>query len=352
LTTPDEGPAPKETGDPVSAEAGGGDGPPRPAPAGGPARFGVTTFTIEGRSAPALFVVGWLATLLGLGLVAVGVLSGGGAATLGLIVTGLLLLSIGLIAAAGSQGIERRARGAVAYAGPSPLLVFAASIPVSILAVIALGLPLGLAGIDLDGPFGALLSVVIQAIVYIALIRLLVVDTGALDWRAMGVRALDRSALGELIGGAFWALPIIVVTVPVSLILLDIFPVQPASPLPPTGEVVGFALSLLAGALVAPFGEEILFRAFATTAWVRAVGRRQGVLRAAMVFAFAHVLTTSGTSAGDAFGLAVVGFGTRIPIALALGWLFVRRGTVWASFGLHAAFNAVLLIIAEAYQPL
>jgi membrane protease YdiL (CAAX protease family) len=312
--------------------------------------LGASTFTIEGRSAPALFVVGWLATTVGFGLVAVAVLSGGGLASLGLVVVGLLLLSIGLVAAAGSQGIERRARSAASYVGPSPLLVFAASIPVSILAVILVGLPLGLAGVALDGPFGALLSVVIQAVVYVALIRLLVVDTGALDWRAMGVLALDRVAVAQMIGGAFWALPVIVATIPVSLILLAIFPVNPESPLPPTGEAVGFIISFLAGALVAPFGEEILFRAFATTAWVRGVGVRQGVLRAALVFAFAHVLTTSGTSAGNAFGLAVVGFGTRVPIALALGWLFVRRGTVWSSFGLHAAFNAMLLVIAEVAE--
>jgi hypothetical protein len=309
--------------------------------------MGTSTFTIEGRSAPALFVVGWLASVLGFGLVLVAVLSGGGAAWLGLVIVGLVLLSIGLVAAAGSQGIERRVRGMAGYAGPSPLLVFAASIPVSVLAVIAVGLPLGLAGVPLDGPFAALLSVALQAVVYITLIRLLVVDTGALGWREMGLRAPDLSAIGEMIGGALWAAPVIVATIPVSLILLAIFPVTPESPLPPTGEAVGIGLSLVAGALVAPFGEEVLFRAFATTAWVRGVGVRQGVLRAALVFAVAHVLTTSGTSAGDAFGLAVVGFGTRVPIALALGWLFVRRGTIWAPFGLHAAFNAVLLVIAE-----
>jgi membrane protease YdiL (CAAX protease family) len=310
-------------------------------------RIGMTTFTIEGRSAPALFVVGWLASLLGFGLVVVAVLSGGGPAWLGLVLVGLILLSVGLVAAAGSQGIERRARGVADYAGPSPLLVFAASIPVSVLVVLVVGLPLGLAGVPLDGPVGALLSVALQAVVYIALIRLLVVDTGALDWRAMGLRRIDAAAVGEMVGGALWALPVIVATIPVSLILLAIFPVTPESPLPPTGEAVGFAISLVAGAIVAPFGEEVLFRAYATTAWVRGVGVRQGIVRAALVFAVAHVLTTSGTSAGDAFGLAVVGFGTRVPIALALGWLFVRRGSIWAPFGLHAAFNAMLLVIAE-----
>jgi membrane protease YdiL (CAAX protease family) len=351
LTTPGEGSDAGEPTDPPGIEPAPEVGIPTGS-ATPPVRLGASTFTIEGRSAPALFVVGWLATILGFGFVIVGILAGGGAAGLAVIVAGLLLLSVGLIAAAGSQGIERRARGMPGYAGPSPLLVFAASIPVSILAVIAIGVPLGLAGVTLDGPFGALLSVVLQTLVYVALIRLLVVDTGALDWRAMGVRALDRLAVGQMIGGALWAVPVIVATIPVSLVLLGIFPVTPESPLPPTGEAVGFALSLLAGALVAPFGEEILFRAFATTAWVRGVGVRQGVLRAALVFAFAHVLTISGSSTGDAFGLAVVGFGTRVPIAVALGWLFVKRGTIWASFGLHAAFNAVLLIIAEAYRPI
>jgi len=311
-------------------------------------RVGASAFTIEGRAVPALFVLGWLASLLGFGLVLVAVLSGGGPAALGLIIVGLLLLSIGLIAAAGSQGIERRASGALGYAGPSPLLVFLASIPISVLAVIVIGVPMSLAGLPLDSPVGALLSVAIQAIVYIGLIRLLVVDTGALDWRAMGLRALNRVAVAEIAGGAIWALPVIALTVVVSVVLLEIFPVTPESPLPATGENVGFALSLLAGVIVAPFGEEVLFRGFATTAWVRGLGVRQGVLRAALVFALAHVLTTSGTSAGDALGLAVVGFGTRVPIAIALGWLFVRRKTIWASFGLHAAFNASLLVIAEA----
>jgi membrane protease YdiL (CAAX protease family) len=263
------------------------------------------------------------------------------------LLAGLVSLSIGLVAAAGSQGIERRARGMAGYAGPSPLLVFAASIPVSILAIVVLALPLVAIGVDVEGPLGALLSVTIQAAVYVGLVRLLVVDTGALDWRAMGIGRFNLAAVAEMAGGALWAIPVIVLTIPISAILLEVFPVTPESPLPPTGNAAGFALSLLAGVLVAPFGEEVLFRAFATTAWVRGLGARGGLVRAAIVFAVAHVLTISGSTVGDAFGLAVVGFVTRLPIALALGWLFLRRGTIWSSFGLHAAFNLVLLVIAE-----
>ena len=312
-----------------------------------PSRLGASTFTIEGRSAPALFVIGWLATLLGLGMIAVALMSGDATTGPALLLVGLVVLSVGLIAAAGSQGVERRVRGVLAYVGPSPFLVFAAVLPVSIIAGVVVGLPLHALGMPLDGPLAALVAVTVQAAVYIWLVRLLVVDTGALSWREMGVLAFDRTALTEIGGGAVWAVPIIAVTVIVSEILLAIFPVTPVSPLPPTHEAIGFALSLLAGVIVAPFGEEILFRAFATTAWVRGLGVRRGVIQAALIFAFAHVLTISGSSAGEAFGLAAVGFGSRIPIAIALGWLFVRRRTMWASFGLHATFNGILLVIAE-----
>ena len=217
-----------------------------------------------------------------------------------LIVVGLIPLSIGLIAGAGSQAIERRVRGRLPYQGPSPFLVLFASVPISLLAVLAVSVPLAFVGVPLDGPFGALVSVTVQAAVYIGLVRLLVVDAGALDWAAMGVSRPDRRAVAEGLGGAAWALPIVFVTGIVVSILLRAVPVEPVSPLPPTGTNIGFALSLLAGVVVAPFGEEILFRAFATTAWVRGLGVTRGVVLGALVFAFAHVLTISGSSAGDA----------------------------------------------------
>jgi len=337
LVPPDRGsPAPV----PSATPAGAGDPPP--------GRPGSGTFTIEGRSAPALFVVGWLGTLLGLGAVVVAVLAGGSAASTVVLIVGLVVLSIGLIAGAGSQGIERRARARTAYLGPSPFLVFATSIPVSLLAAIALGVPLGLLGIALDGPVGRLASVSAQAIVYVALIRLLVVDTGALTWAQMGLRRFDGAAVTNLALGAALALPVIAATVPVVAILGQLFPVTPVSPLPPAGEPVGFALNLVAGAIIAPIGEEILFRGFATTAWARDLGARRALVQGALFFAVVHVITITGGTAGEAIGLAVLGFAARVPVSLALGWLFLRRGSIWASIGLHAAFNGILIVLAEA----
>jgi membrane protease YdiL (CAAX protease family) len=318
-----------------------------PDPESTPARPGAGTFTIEGRSAPALFVVGWLATLLGLGLVIIGAMSGAGGGAIFLVLAGLVFLSIGLVAGAGSQGIERRARGVLPYQGPSPLLVFVAAIPISLVAAIVVGLPLVALGVDVDSPLGRFLSVLVQTLVYIGLIRLLVVDAGALSWADMGIRPPDGRAAFELVVGAAWAFPVIIATIPISVLLLQLFPVTPVSPLPPTGELTGFLLQFAAGAIIAPVGEEILFRGLATTAWVRGLGVRRGLVRAALVFAVAHVLTISGSNAQEAFGLAVVGFATRVPVALALGWLFVRRGSIWAPLGLHMAFNGILLVLAE-----
>ena len=343
-TPPDDGPV-GVTEDPP---------PPvtEPTPLGVPGRPGTGTFTIEGRATPGLFVVGWLATLTGFVVVAIGILSGGGLRATILLLIGLVLLSIGLVAAAGSQGIERRTRAALGYRGPSPFLVFAAAVPISLLAVIVLSVPLVALGMDVDGPVAALLSVTLQAIVYVGLVRLLVVDTGALDWRSMGIVPLDRRGIVELGGGALWAVPVIFVTAIVAQLLLNLFPVTPVSPLPPTGTTAGFIVSLVAGVLVAPFGEEILFRGFATTAWARGMGARRALVVGSLFFAFAHVVTIAGATAGDALGLAAVAFAGRIPVALALGWLFLRRGTIWAPFGLHAAFNGILLLVAEAYPPL
>ena len=344
MTAPDsEGDRPPPgsgSGEPPSGDSLSGQEPAR--------RPGTSTFTIEGRAAPALFVVGWLATLAGFGLLFVSVQSPPGPIQLTLLLVALVALAIGLVAAAGSQGIERRVRGVEAYRGPSPILVFAAVIPIASVVTVIIAAPLSFIGVDLEGALFRFVVVAAQALLYMALIRLLVVDTRALSWSEMGVRRPTGSITGELLIGASWALPVIVVTIPISALLVELLKVTPESPLPSTGESVGFVIQLVAGAILAPIGEELFFRAFATTAWVRSLGPGRAIIRAGTFFAFVHVVTIAGGSVGEGAALALIGFATRVPIGIALSWLFVRRGTIWASIGLHATFNGALLIIAEA----
>lgn len=319
--------------------------PDLPAPA--PRARGLTEFTIEGRRAPALFVVGWLAIIAAAGLASLAMF-GSSSGTDGSIFWLLTFTaaSVALILLGGSQTFERRAAGAP-YAGPSPLLVLLAAVAVTQVAGFAVGLPLQAIGASVPREIGDLIAVAIQALVFVGVVRLMVVGPGALTWREMGLTGDRRSAGRQALGGAIYAGPVIFVTTLVALAAVALVQVVPESPLPPTGTAGGLLAHLLAGAVIAPMAEELLFRGFALTAWRRTAGTRAAIVRSSIVFVLAHVLLIGGDRFEDALKLAFVAGVVRIPVALALGWIFVRTGSLWASIGLHAAFNGILIILAE-----
>ena len=77
----------------------------------------------------------------------------------------------------------------------------------------------------------------------------------------------------------------------------------------------------------------------------RSVSWPRAIIRATILFTLAHVVTFDGTDLPNALALIAVGAGSRVPVAIALGWLYVRRGSLWAPIGLHATYNAVLLAL-------
>lgn len=285
---------------------------------------------------------------MGLGLVLIGALAPSG---LFLYLLGPALLTVGLVAGAGNQAIERRARGAL-YAGPSPYLVFAAIVAATFAATYSIGFVIRLF-VDptrLPDYVVRLLGEAIEAAVFLGVVRLTVVGTGALSWVEMGWRRFDGNAARDLAIGATLALPVIGITSIVAAVLVSIFRTVPEAPLPPTGVAAGLVVQLIAGAILAPIAEEGVFRGFAITAWERTAGPRGALVRAALLFALAHVLNVGGDSLPQVGGLVAVGFLTRLPIAFVLGWLFVTRRSIWAPLGLHAAFNGILLVLAEVVR--
>jgi membrane protease YdiL (CAAX protease family) len=310
-----------------------------------PRARGLTDFTIEGRRAPALFVVGWLAVIASFGLASLALFGSGSGNPIFWLLT-FTAASVGLILLGGSQSFERRAAGA-AYAGPSPMLVLLAAVAVTQVAGFAVGLPLQAVGASIPREIGDLIAVSIQALVFIGVVRLMVVGPGALSWRDMGLTGDRRAAGRHLVAGAVYAGPVIFLTTVVALAVVALVQVVPESPLPPTGTLPGLLAHLLAGAVIAPIAEEVLFRGFALTAWRRTAGTRAAIVRSSIVFVLAHVLLIGGDRFEDALKLAFVAGAVRIPVALALGWIFVRTGSLWASIGLHAAFNGILIVLAE-----
>jgi membrane protease YdiL (CAAX protease family) len=303
----------------------------------------ISTFSLEGRAAPGLYSVGWLGALIGLALIAVSALATGNAAAPWLFLVGLVILAGSMVAAAGSQAIERSRRSDHAYRGPSPVLVLLAAVPLGVLAVLVVVAPLTALGLDAASPAGQALSSGLLALTYLVTIRLLVVGTGSLGWADMGLRATLPSAIREFVLGVACVVPVLVVSGLVGLALSQVLPVPPAV-LPAPTSTAGLILNLVTAVLVAPLGEELFFRGFSTTAWARDLGARPAVIRGALFFAAVHALNASGPTLSTAAGYALFSFLGVLPVALALGVLFVGRRSLYAPLGLHAGYNLAIVL--------
>lgn len=324
--------------------------PAAPAAPAAPARPGLRTFSLEHRIAPGLYLVAWLSCLLGGGLLIVSVLTSSSLGRTIMLVGALVLLSLGLTVGAGQQALERRARGWTGYGGPSPFLVFAAAVPTSLLLSVLFAFVLSLLQIDFSSAAGIVAASLATAIPFVGLVRLLVVGTGALTWRELGFLPRDADTARGILAAVLWGVAIVFGTVLLATILSTVLPVAP-SPLPLGKTAPERIAALVVLMILAPVSEEIVFRGFATTAWARTMPRRAAILRSGLFFAFIHVLTISGAATfQQGLGFAAFAFLGRIPVSLALAAIFLRRGSIYESFALHATFNGlpiVLLLIAN-----
>lgn len=301
-------------------------------------------FSLEGRAVPAVYVIGWLGTLLGGGTLFISFAATSSAAAPWLFLAGLVFLSIGLVAATGAQAIERGRRTDLAYRGPSPVLAFIAVVVLTLLVLIVILAPLSALGLDATSPLATTLNLAITTALYVAVIRFLVVGPGSLSWGEMGVVRPTAGALRDLAAGALLALPVLVVTLALGAILARFLEPSP-SPLPGAVDAAGVVANLLSAAILAPIGEELFFRGFATTAWARARGPATAILRGAVFFALAHVVTLVDASFGTGIQRALFSFLALLPVGLALGWLYLGRRSLYAAIGLHAAFNAIQVLL-------
>lgn len=324
-------------GEPREDEAHG-DGP------GEPPRL--ATFSLEGRRVPALYLLGWVGTVMGLGVLLVSFMAAGSEAARWLFLAGLVVTGLGLVFAAGSQAVERSHRTDLAYRGPSPVLTFIVVVIVTLVGIVLVLGPLAALGLDATTPVATTISLLVTLAAYVGAVRVLVVGPGALTWAEMGVRRFDGTAVRELLIGAVFAVPVLVVTIALSLVL-GAFLERAPSPLPDSGDVTGLLLNLLSAAVLAPVGEELFFRGFATTAWARQLGRAwPAIARGAVFFALAHVLTLFDATFATGAQRALFSFLGLLPAAVALGWLFLQRRSLYAAIGLHAAFNGVQVLLA------
>jgi membrane protease YdiL (CAAX protease family) len=302
-----------------------------------------STFDLQGRAAPGLYLAAWALAVAGLGSIFIAIASGGAGGSAVAFVLGIAGLGLGLTAGAGSQALQRRADGAI-YPGPSPVLVFLAALALTLVA----GFVLVALDVVPEAPASVLVSVLIQAAISVGLIALVVVSPDSLSWREMGFR-LPRAGEGSVVADVAWgvalAVPTLFGTLLLAAVLVAILGVAPESPLPPSTDPAGVLVNLLAAAVIAPLWEELFFRGFTTTAWQRSAGARAAIVRGAIFFALVHVITLVGSDFGTAVRTALIAFAIRLPVGLVLGWVFLRRRTLVAPIALHAAYNVIPVLL-------
>jgi membrane protease YdiL (CAAX protease family) len=313
---------------------------------------------LAGREAPALYVIGLLSTVVG----ASALVAGFAGAGVGLAIVALVLIGVGGIALSGASALQRRVDTPVAgWRGPGPLAIFWTTIPWALLAQLLVGAMLtsvGAAFALLRTPLGTLALAAASNAATILIVGLVVVGSGAVRWRDLifATPAASPKTLpppdrrGGLAGDLFWgvalALPILTAAGLFATLVLNGTGLSAPVVLPPAMSGVDLAANVLTAGLIAPIGEELLYRGVIAQAWARQSSARRAILFSAIVFAFAHTLTVGGTSVADAASVAAVAFVVRLPLGIALGWLWIRRRSLLATIALHAAYNLAIVALS------
>ncbi len=303
-------------------------------------------FTLQGRPGAGLYVLGWLLTVIGFGLLFVAAQTG--PPVRGILLMGALLLMLaGFSSAAGYQIIERSTRPEPLFRGPSPLILF--GVQLVLVNIISLVLAvLGIGGTTLT-PVTIFIAAIVLLAGYVFVVFAFGLRTHALSLRDFRIpipwaRSRLVADLGLGLGvGLLTALGVGLWGGVISLLL----GAQPPDVVPTMSTSVDVVLVALATCLLIPFGEELFFRGYAIPAWLDDLGARSALLRSTVFFALVHIINilTPQSSAGAVDGLkqAVIEVLVIAPVGFVLGWLFIRRGLA-ASIGAHAAFNLFAVV--------
>ena len=314
---------------------------------------------LAGREAPALYVIGLLATVVGMSALVAGIAGAG----VGLAILALVVVGVGGIALSGASALQRRIdTPEFGWRGPGPLAIFWTTIPWALLAQLLVGAMLtsvGAAFALLRTPLGTLALATASNAATILIVGLVVVGSGAVRWRDLFLATPAASPetlpppdrrgglAGDLLWGVALALPIMAAAGLFATLVMNGTGLSAPVVLPPTMTAVDLAANALTAGLIAPIGEELLYRGVIAQAWARQSSARRAILFSAIVFAFAHTLTVGGTSVGGAVSVAAVAFLVRLPLGIALGWLWIRRRSLIATIALHASYNlAIVAVVA------
>jgi membrane protease YdiL (CAAX protease family) len=267
-----------------------------------------------------------------------------------LILGALLSLLIGLCAGAAYQILARRSRPAPFFRGPSPLILFGIQV-VGVNTVSLALLPLGAPAPD--SPVGFLLAAIVLLLGYFLVVWLFGIRSGALNWDELGLpeRPRVRRVFADIGVAAGTMLVVAVVAGLAGGLLARLLGTDAPEVVPLPTNTIELAMVALGAGILVPIGEELFFRGYALTAWLRDRGVRSALIRSTIFFALVHIVTLTSATFDEGLRQAALVVAVIAPVGLALGWLFVRRGLIAAIAG-HAAFNLFGIFITVLAQNL
>jgi membrane protease YdiL (CAAX protease family) len=241
------------------------------------------------------------------------------------------------------------------FHGASPLLLLGLQLVISIafgLALAALGLP--------DPTTNAVAFLVISVTLlasYVIVVWVYGVRSGAMTWQDLGIPnpALSVRALGDIGFGAGVMLIVWPIATGLTAILATLLGSSTPEVVPRIQTSSELVFTALGAGLLVPIGEELLFRGYSLTAWLRDLGPRSALIRSTVLFALVHALNIPAEQSADA---AIAGAKQALlivvailPVGAALGWIFLRRGLI-ASIAGHATFNLIGVVLLALAQLL
>jgi membrane protease YdiL (CAAX protease family) len=319
-------------------------------PPGGPP--GASVFSLD-RPAGGLYLLAWLLCGSSAALVAGGILLVSPA----LLLFGVLAACLGLPAAASYQILARSGRPAPAYRGPSPLILFLLVVVVVNVFGVVVATLTGSNGLDVDRAGVFLVGLLVQVAGYVGALWLFVVKARALSWTDMlGQSGRTLAGFAADVGTAIGVmLPVTIVALIIGNLVALILDASAPQVVPLPQSPLDAAVDALAAIVLAPLGEELFFRGFALTAWLRDLGPRSALIRSSLFFALVHILNVqvSGGDLGAGLRSAIVLLVVIVPIAFALGLLYLNRGLT-ASVTAHLTYNGLIfgLILIGTLMPL
>jgi membrane protease YdiL (CAAX protease family) len=261
----------------------------------------------------------------------------------------LIALGLGFTAAAGYQIVLRSRRSATAFRGASPALLLGIQIVLSVI----FSTPVALIGLTVTTPIGFVLASTALFLAYLVVVWLFGFRTSSLSWRDLGYR--ERPSAGRLLGdigtGFVATLLLWPITTTLLVILSLVLDTSTAEIVPPPTSAFDVLLLVLGAAILVPVGEELLFRGYSVTAWLKDLGPRAALIRSTVFFAFAHVVNIQAETFEAGLRQAVLTVVVITPVGLVLGWLFLRRGIV-ASIAGHITFNSIAVVLLTLAQSL